>query len=132
MSENEDIAPLIEDSMQEEPIVVREVQADIEKPKKERKPYIITEARKSAFERMKQLRAESLASKRALKEKDEEKKSVEERIPMPHPSPQPSPSPARVKKERKKRAPKKCKTVVTEELPPNVHLTSSRGYDFFS
>ena len=69
MSENEDVAPLIEDSMQEETTVIQEVQADIEKPKKERKPYIMTAARKSAFERMKQLRAESLASKRALKEK---------------------------------------------------------------
>ena len=118
MSENEDVAPVIEDSMQEEPIVIQEVQADIEKPKKERKPYIMTEARKSAFERMKQLRTESLASKRALKEKVEEKKIVEERIPTPHPSP--PPSPARVKKERKKRAPKKCKTVVTEELQPHV------------
>ena len=118
MSENEDVAPVIEDSMQDEPIVIQEVQADIEKPKKERKPYIMTEARKSAFERMKQLRAESLASKRALKEKVEEKKIVEERIPTPHPSP--PPSPARVKKERKKRALKKCKTVVTEELPPHV------------
>ena len=131
MCKNKDIAPIIEDSMQEELIVIQEVQADIEKPKKERKPYIMAAACKSAFKRMKQLRAESFTSKRTLKEKDEEKKNVEERISTPHPSPQPSPSPARVKKERKNVHLKNARQLLQRNYLHKLHLISSRGYNFF-
>ena len=47
MSENQDIAPMVEN---DEPIVQEqedECVADIEKLKKQKRPYIMTEARKS-------------------------------------------------------------------------------------
>ena len=77
MAENQDLAPVVEN---DEPIVQEQEDervADIEKPKKQKRPYIMTEARKSAFERMKQLRADSIASKRAVKEQTEEKQAEE-------------------------------------------------------
>ena len=83
----------------------------------------MTAARKSAFE--------SLASKRALKEKDEEKKNIEEQITTPHPSPQSSPSHARVKKERKNVHLKNARQLLQRNYLHKFHLLSSRGYIFF-
>ena len=119
MSENQDLAPAVEN---DEPVVqeeeVEECVADIEKPKKQKRPYIMTEARKSAFERMKQLRADSLAAKR--ESKDQEVKKNEEEQP---PKPRPAPSAPKEKKQYKPRAPRKQKTVVMEEPAPVPPVT---------
>ena len=121
MAENQDLAPVVEN---DEPIVQEQEDervADIEKPKKQKRPYIMTEARKSAFERMKQLRADSIASKRAVKEQTEEKQAEERPA-----EPSPEPCAPKEKKQRKPRAPRKRKTLVTEEEPvvvPPVTIT---------
>ena len=117
MSEDQDLAPVVENN---EPIVqeeeeVEERAADIEKPKKQKRPYIMTEARKSAFERMKQLRADTLAAKRASKDQVVEKNEEEQ-----PPKPRPAPSAPKEKKQYKPRAPRKQKTVVMEEEPSPV------------
>ena len=81
----------------------------------------MTEAQKSAFERMKQLRADSLAAKRASKDQAVEKNEEEQ-----PPKPRPAPSAPKEKKQYKPRAPRKHKTVVMEEEPapiPPVTIT---------
>ena len=119
MSENQDLAPVVENDepvVQEEEEEVEERVADIEK-----RPYIMTEARKSAFERVKQLRADSLAAKRALKDQAGEKNEEEQ-----PPKPRPAPSAPKEKKQYKPRAPRKQKTVVMEDAPapiPPVTIT---------
>ena len=70
---------------------------------------------------MKQLRADSLASKRAVKEQNEEKQAEERPT-----EPSPEPSAPKEKKQRKPRAPRKRKTLVTEDEPvpvPPVTIT---------
>ena len=124
MSENQDLAPVVENDepvVQEEEEEFEERAADIEKPNKQKRPYIMTEARKSAFERMKQLRADTLAAKRASKDQVVEKNEEEQ-----PPKPRPAPSAPKEKKQYKPRAPRKQKTVVMEDAPapiPPVTIT---------
>ena len=112
-----DLAPIVENDkpiVQEQEVEAERV-ADIKKPKKQKRPYIVTEAQKSVFKCMKQLRADNLAAKRALKDQEVEK-NEEERPPTSRPAP----FAPKEKQQSKSCAPQTRKTLVTDEEPAPI------------
>jgi hypothetical protein len=62
-------------------VTISDGEEDVAEPKfRPRKPYVLTEARKMAFEKMKRVRAENLEKKRLLKEQAGEVKEAKKEI----------------------------------------------------